>query len=371
MRSASALLRRSVDAGEHRLLSSVASLRGVLDAAPVPLFVTDESGEIVYRNAESVRALREAVTELGEDAMARLRREMKRLMRESPSFPVREHVRVGGRGERELFAEVVLGRVEGGFTVTWRNSTLDAERAAVAQQLADELAGSGAALTALGDELSAAAESSSVQAEQLTLGAHELTGSIREIASGASAAASSTGTAVQSAAAATASVGKLSESSAEIGTISRLITAIAEQTNLLALNATIEAARAGEAGKGFAVVAAEVKELSRRTAEATEQITRMIAAIRSDSDEAASAIRQIVALIGAIEQQQTTIASAVEEQTATCGVMTQGIEGLASSTGAASAAVGSVRAAASRLADNAARLRQLVHRDGRPGTAHG
>lgn len=71
-------------------------------------------------------------------------------------------------------------------------------------------------------------------------------------------------------------VEELGNNSAGILEIINIINNISEQTNLLSLNATIEAARAGEHGKGFAIVAQEVRELSRRIAPATEQITESI-----------------------------------------------------------------------------------------------
>jgi PAS domain S-box-containing protein len=59
---------------------------------------------------------------------------------------------------------------------------------------------------------------------------------------------------------------------ASIDKLLKTIDSIADKTKLLALNATIEAATAGEAGRGFAVVANEVKELSRTTKVANEEI---------------------------------------------------------------------------------------------------
>jgi methyl-accepting chemotaxis protein len=76
-------------------------------------------------------------------------------------------------------------------------------------------------------------------------------------------------------------VNELGRHSERIDTVVELIDDIASMVNVLALNASIEATRAGDAGKGFMVVANEIRKLSKRTAEATREVTELISTVQN------------------------------------------------------------------------------------------
>lgn len=108
----------------------------------------------------------------------------------------------------------------------------------------------------------------------------------------------------------------LVSASRQIGKIVGVIRDIADQTNMLALNAAIEAAGAGQAGKGFAVVAAEVKELAKQSANATDEIAGQIEHIQRRTRETVGAIGEITEITDEIAGINEMTASSVEEQNA-------------------------------------------------------
>jgi methyl-accepting chemotaxis protein len=189
--------------------------------------------------------------------------------------------------------------------------------------------------------------------EQVATAATEMSAS----ASGLTGAASAASTEVS---AARETITSLTRSSAEIKEIIALIDSVAAQTRLLALNATIEAARAGAAGSGFAVVAGEVKELARRTAEATEEIRTLVQTIDVDTNHAGQSITEVVDLINEVASRQNTIAAAVEQQRVVAASMSSAVEQLAVAVHTTASSARSTLSTTETLADGAARLRALV-----------
>jgi len=182
--------------------------------------------------------------------------------------------------------------------------------------------------------------------ETVVSGTAELGISMVEISNNASEATEVARQANRAAEEANEQMAKLRRSSDEVSEVIQMISKIAEQTNLLALNATIESARAGEAGKGFAVVANEVKDLSRETAKATDDIAQRIATIQSDTGSAVESIAAIGTIVENIHDFQMGIASAVEEQSVTTNMINANLENAARGSSEIAASIQTVAKAA-------------------------
>lgn len=106
----------------------------------------------------------------------------------------------------------------------------------------------------------------------------------------------------------------LSDSALGIDSVIELIEKIVGATRLLSLNASIEAARSGEAGRGFSVIASEIKSLSDKTAEATEEIRNKINRIKDCTRTVTDAVGGIIRVIHELSDIIGTISGSVESQ---------------------------------------------------------
>ena len=176
----------------------------------------------------------------------------------------------------------------------------------------------------------------------------EMTAAINEISGNSNRAADSARSTTQTAKEASEAVARLAQANDDIATVVKVISSIAAKTNLLALNATIEAASAGEAGRGFAVVAAEVKDLARQTATATEDIGKRMKEVRTCVELVVTSIAQVVKSVDGITQMQTSIAAAIEEQTATTSDIGRSIREVSNLTNGMATAVDKVLLVANR-----------------------
>ena len=160
---------------------------------------------------------------------------------------------------------------------------------------------------------------------------------------------------------------KIKTASEETVKIMKTIDEIAFQTNLLALNAAVEAARAGESGRGFAVVAEEVRNLARRSAEASQSTEVLIRESQNSAEQGVTVSHEVSEFIRGIIEKVGKVAVVIKNIADICESQSVGIEEISNSVSHMEKATQSTAAnseelvaASSELASQAVYLNQTI-----------
>lgn len=226
-----------------------------------------------------------------------------------------------------IFAKKIQGIITGIAEDSKKLNTSSNRLLTISRQMSegiDNLSIKANSVAAAADEMNSnlsfvaeSAEQFSTNISMVASAAEEMNATINEIAQNTEKTRETSSKAVLRTNKASENIDHLSKSAMEIGKVVETINDISDQTNLLALNATIEAARAGEAGKGFGVVAIEIKNLARKTADATCEIKEKIESIQGSTQETVSEIEGISVAIGSVNEMIDTVNASVEEQAVT------------------------------------------------------
>ncbi|MBX7232484.1 MAG: hypothetical protein K1X29_10400 [Bdellovibrionales bacterium] len=320
-----------------RTQNEMARIYSMMENAPINVMCADISGTITYLNPKSLETLKSiqkflpvsvnSIKGSSFDVFHKNPSHQRQLIAEEKNLPYQAKISVGDQ-KLELYVSAMrdAGGKYIGPMVVWEVVT---KKVNLLDTLTSQLGGSALNLSKTAQDMSANAKQTADSSKLATQNAEtvsegiktvatnteELVASIKEIARSTTEAATISRKALMQAKDANTIITKLGQASEEIGNVIKVISSIAHQTNLLALNATIEAARAGDAGKGFSVVANEVKELAKKTAQSTEEISQKIKSVQDSSQAAVTSIVEIAKVIDSISAIASSIATAVEEQT--------------------------------------------------------